>query len=118
MSPKMSLGRVHNGAIKLPCRLLGVDVRFNDNFLHVAGLFSHHLLAHLMKPAQITALVVVSLVALRLGCGWLFFREGSKKLDSGTFTSEHFLRDARGPLAGAYRGMVPDIYGLSRLNVE
>lgn len=71
-----------------------------------------------MKPAQITTLVVVSLVALRLGCGWLFFREGSKKLDSGTFTSEHFLRDARGPLAGAYHGMVPDIYGLSRLNVD
>jgi uncharacterized membrane protein YphA (DoxX/SURF4 family) len=71
-----------------------------------------------MKPAKITTLVVVSLVALRLGCGWLFYREGSKKLDSGTFTSQHFLRDARGPLAGAFHGMVPDIYGQSRLNVN
>jgi uncharacterized membrane protein YphA (DoxX/SURF4 family) len=71
-----------------------------------------------MKPPQITTLVVVSLVALRLGCGWLFYREGSKKLDSGTFTSQHFLRDARGPLAGAFHRMVPDIYGHSRLNVE
>ena len=71
-----------------------------------------------MKPAQITTLVVVSLVALRLGCGWLFFREGSKKLDSGTFTSQHFLREARGPFAGAFHSMVPDMYGQSRLNWE
>lgn len=71
-----------------------------------------------MKPAKFTTLAIVALVALRLGCGWLFFREGSEKLDSGTFTSEHFLRDAKGPLAGMYRGMIPDIYGKVRLNLN
>jgi uncharacterized membrane protein YphA (DoxX/SURF4 family) len=71
-----------------------------------------------MKPAQFTTLVIVSLVALRLACGWLFFREGSKKLDSGTFTSSHFLRDAEGPLDDAYLAMVPDALGGVRLSAE
>lgn len=97
---------------------LGEHGYFNDNFLKAGALFSHLEFSRRMKPAQITTLVVVSLVALRLGCGWLFYREGTKKLDSGTFTSQHFLRDARGPLAGAYHGMVPDIYGESRFNQE
>ncbi len=71
-----------------------------------------------MKPAKITTLLVVALVALRLGCGWLFYREGSKKLDSGKFTSQGFLRNAKGPFAGMYLRMVPDIYGAVRLNPE
>lgn len=71
-----------------------------------------------MKPARFTTVAIVALVALRLGCGWLFYREGSKKLDSGAFHSEGFLRDAKGPLAGMYLGMVPDVYGHDRLNPE
>lgn len=70
-----------------------------------------------MKPAKVTTILVVSLVVLRLGCGWLFYREGSKKLDSdGNFSSQGFLRDAKGPFAGMYLRMVPDIYGAVRLN--
>ena len=69
-----------------------------------------------MNSARYTTLVIVALVALRLGCGWLFFREGSKKLDSAKFTSEGFLRDAKGPFAGAYLGMIPDIYGAVRFD--
>ena len=64
-----------------------------------------------MKPAKFTTIAIVALVALRLGCGWLFFREGTKKLDSGNFTSEHFLRDAKGPLAGMYLGMIAETAG-------
>jgi len=67
-----------------------------------------------MKPAKLTTVVVVALVALRLGCGWLFYREGSKKLDSDSFTSTQFLRGAKGPLAGLYVGMIPDPYGTLR----
>ena len=71
-----------------------------------------------MTPARYTTLVIVALVALRLGCGWLFFREGSKKLDGGNFTSEGFLRDAKGPFAGAYLGMIPDLYGEARQDYD
>ena len=71
-----------------------------------------------MNPGRYTTLVIVALVALRLGCGWLFFREGSKKVDGGKFSSEPFLRDAKGPLAGMYLGMIPDPYGDDRQNLQ
>ena len=70
-----------------------------------------------MNSARYTTLVIVALVALRLGCGWLFFREGSKKLDSDKFTSESFLREAKGPFAGMYLGMIPDPYGDIRQDI-
>ena len=71
-----------------------------------------------MNSARYTTLVIVALVALRLGCGWLFFREGSKKLDSDNFASEGFLRDAKGPFAGAFLGMIPDLYGEARQDYD
>lgn len=58
------------------------------------------------------------LVVLRCVTGWHFFMEGSKKVQSGDFSSAGFLRNAKGPLAENFRGMVFDIYGTERLNKD
>lgn len=69
-----------------------------------------------MKNFQIGILGIIFLVLLRLGIGWHFYREGSKKLDSGKFAATGFLTQATGPLAGFYHGMIPDYDGTVRLD--
>jgi uncharacterized membrane protein YphA (DoxX/SURF4 family) len=108
------------GHIGLPTLLLLPGPTARDDFPgSTARAVGPRLFGHSMKSAQFTTLVIVSLVALRLACGWLFFREGSKKLDSGgKFRSAHFLKDATGPLDSAYEGLVPDVYGGIRLSAN
>jgi hypothetical protein len=48
------------------------------------------------------------LVALRLSIGWHFFVEGMDKLNSATWSSEPYLREATGPLAPFYRDLAGD----------
>ena len=70
-----------------------------------------------VEPKTTTAWkVILTLVLLRLCIGWHFFSEGTQKLayDEGrdqwrmNFTAEDFLRQAKGPLAGLFHGMLPD----------
>ena len=61
-------------------------------------------------------MLIVALVALRLGVGWHFFCEGSSKLKSGEFSSEYFLADAKGPLASHFKSFVWDPDGVIRLD--
>jgi uncharacterized membrane protein YphA (DoxX/SURF4 family) len=62
---------------------------------------------------------VVLLVALRLGLGCHFFYEGVWKIKhSDEFTAEPFLTQAKGPLAGMFYAMIPDIDGRQRLQAE
>ena len=70
----------------------------------------------LSRRLQYTSLAILCLFALRMGAGWHFFKEGSKKLKNPTFTSKYFLAAAKGPLAGTFLGMIPDRYGVERLN--
>jgi uncharacterized membrane protein YphA (DoxX/SURF4 family) len=61
---------------------------------------------------------VVLLVALRLALGWHFLYEGMWKINHPkefTAEAEGFLAGARGPLAGVFYAMVPDIDGRTRL---
>ncbi len=60
---------------------------------------------------------VVALLALRLCIGWHFYKEGSDKVRSGSFSASGFLGGATGPLAGMYHGMVWDRDGEFRLDV-
>ena len=62
-------------------------------------------------------LIFLALVTLRVSVGYHFFKEGVNKLHSGKFTSEYFLRGARGPLAPMFNGMVEDVDGSQRLCV-
>ncbi len=68
------------------------------------------------RRLQYTTLVILCLFALRMGAGWHFFKEGSKKLKPD-FTSKYFLQSAKGPFADTFLGMIPDRYGLERLNM-
>ena len=50
-------------------------------------------------------------MALRLGVGWHFFKEGAKKFTDAGVPSVAFLRSATGPLADMYKSFIPDRYG-------
>lgn len=58
------------------------------------------------------------LVALRMGTGWHFYKEGVKKLRDPDFTADFFLRQAKGPLTGLFHSLIPDRYGRERLDQE
>lgn len=58
---------------------------------------------------------VVAIVLLRLGVGWHFYKEGSKKFEDDKFTSIPFWSAAKGPFAEFYKNMIPDRYGRERL---
>jgi uncharacterized membrane protein YphA (DoxX/SURF4 family) len=59
---------------------------------------------------------VAALIALRLGVGWHFFKEGVAKFTGDGFTSVYFLQQAKGPLADLYKDMIPDREGRKRLD--
>ena len=54
------------------------------------------------------AATVLALVALRLVTGWHFFTEGTQHLADPHWSSEGFLRAAKGPLAAHYQGVLPE----------
>lgn len=61
---------------------------------------------------------VVALVALRFAIGWHFYVDGAKKLRDPDFRSEYFLDSAVGPFRGVYHGMIPDPFGVERLDLD
>lgn len=63
----------------------------------------------------------VFLVLLRVAIGWHFLTEGVNKVESTRhgkepFSAEIYLRNATGPLAPYFRGMLPDVNGLALLD--
>lgn len=54
---------------------------------------------------------MLALVAMRAAIGWHFYQAGLEKYQDDTYSSEGFLRQAKGPLAGAYHSMIPDYHG-------
>jgi uncharacterized membrane protein YphA (DoxX/SURF4 family) len=61
------------------------------------------------------------IVLLRIAIGWHFLYEGMEKINSTRrgdrpFSAEVYLRNATGPLAKYFRGIVPDVNGLARLD--
>jgi uncharacterized membrane protein YphA (DoxX/SURF4 family) len=51
---------------------------------------------------------------LRIGVGWHFLQQGFDKYENPKFSSEPFLRQAKGPLAERYRAMIPDFHGFDK----
>lgn len=68
--------------------------------------------------SRIGTLGILALIALRVGIGWHFFKEGSDKIKAGNFSSESFLKGAQGRFAGFYQGMVWDYDGRIRLDQD
>jgi uncharacterized membrane protein YphA (DoxX/SURF4 family) len=63
----------------------------------------------------------LSIILLRMAIGWHFLFEGWEKLESTAsgkepFSAEIYLRNAAGPLAPYFRGMIPDVNGLALLD--
>lgn len=50
------------------------------------------------------------LIALRVAIGWHFFQEGLAHKNEAHWSSEGFLRQAKGPLAGFYHGLAPGVH--------
>lgn len=63
---------------------------------------------------RLSTAVVIAVVALRLATGWHFFNEGVKKLDP-SFTSQWFLRSAKGPLVPVFKEIVAGPHGALKL---
>ncbi len=61
-------------------------------------------------------LAVITLVALRLGIGWHFFREGATKVPDPNWTAAHFFTGSKGPLHPLFEMLVWDVDGKIRLN--
>jgi uncharacterized membrane protein YphA (DoxX/SURF4 family) len=53
---------------------------------------------------------MVMLVLLRLNIGWHFYSEGTKHLTDPNWSSEGFLRQAKGPLAPRFQAVLPDYH--------
>jgi uncharacterized membrane protein YphA (DoxX/SURF4 family) len=66
-------------------------------------------------------LAALAIILLRIAIGWHFLFEGWEKL-TGTasgkepFSAEIYLRNAAGPFAPYFRGMIPDVNGLALLD--
>jgi uncharacterized membrane protein YphA (DoxX/SURF4 family) len=63
------------------------------------------------------------IVLLRIAIGWHFLYEGCEKVEStvsgkAPFSAEIYLRNATGPLAPYFRGMLPDVNSLAELDPE
>ncbi|HZZ71053.1 MAG TPA: DoxX family protein [Pirellulales bacterium] len=58
---------------------------------------------------------VVALVALRLCIGWHFFKEGLSHYTDAKWSSEGFLKQAKGPFADWLQAPLPDFHGWSHL---
>jgi uncharacterized membrane protein YphA (DoxX/SURF4 family) len=65
---------------------------------------------------QIGIFAVILLVLLRVSLGWHFLYQGIYKVQQGDFSSVGFLKQAKGPLADRYHGLIPDYEGRERLD--
>ena len=65
---------------------------------------------------RLGTLAAITLVALRLGIGWHFFREGTDKIQDPSWTAAHFFTGSKGPLHPLFEMLVWDVDGKARLN--
>lgn len=61
-------------------------------------------------------LAIVTLVALRLGIGWHFFKEGATKIPDPSWSAAPFFTGSKGPLKPLFEMLVWDMDGTVRLN--
>jgi uncharacterized membrane protein YphA (DoxX/SURF4 family) len=61
--------------------------------------------------ARYSLATMAALVLVRLAIGWHFYSEGTSHVRDPVWSSEGFLRAAKGPLAEHYHALLPDFYG-------
>ncbi|MGL4594054.1 MAG: hypothetical protein ACRCUY_04915 [Thermoguttaceae bacterium] len=71
------------------------------------------------SPFQISLCAVIFIVVLRLAIGWHFFYEGIHKFEpSADFSAKGFLGMAKGPAAGLFYSLLPDLDAVQRLEIQ
>lgn len=68
-----------------------------------------------MNRYGIGVATMVMLVALRIAIGWHFFKEGLAHRADPNWTSEGFLKQAKGPLAANFQAVLPKFHDWDRL---
>jgi len=68
-----------------------------------------------MKRYYYSLATIVMLVVLRLNVGWHFYSEGMHHTLDPSWSSEGFLRAAKGPLAPHFQQYLPDRYGWDKV---
>jgi hypothetical protein len=58
---------------------------------------------------------ILMLIVLRLNIGWHFYSEGMHHVFDRSWSSEGFLRAAKGPLAPHFQQYLPDRYGWDKI---
>lgn len=61
--------------------------------------------------ARYSLATMAALVLVRLAIGWHFYSEGISHVRDPVWSSEGFLRAAKGPLADHYHALLPDFHG-------
>jgi thiosulfate dehydrogenase (quinone) large subunit len=70
-----------------------------------------------MAPATLPRTATIAITVLRVVTGWHFLYEGLTKLTSPAWSSASYLRQARGPLAGFFRGIAADANLLANVDL-
>src|SRR5438128_609312 len=74
------------------------------------------------RPYYPGFLAATFLILLRVAIGWHFHTEGLEKVEGWRkgkpFSAEGFLRASTGPLAPYFRGLIPDVNGLAKLDPD
>ncbi len=70
------------------------------------------------KRLPISITVVAAIFLLRFAIGWHFYSDGTKKLNDPDFRAAHFLDSAVGPFAGWFHDLIPDAFGVERLDLD
>src|SRR5215207_8634315 len=68
-----------------------------------------------MKRYYYSLATILMLVVLRLNIGWHFYSEGMHHTLDPSWSSEGFLRAAKGPLAPYFQQYLPDRYGWDKV---
>jgi thiosulfate dehydrogenase (quinone) large subunit len=61
-----------------------------------------------MDAGKLPRVAMIAITVLRVVVGWHFLYEGLAKLTSPTWSAAGYLRQARGPFAGLFRGVASD----------
>jgi uncharacterized membrane protein YphA (DoxX/SURF4 family) len=92
------------------------DRRDLDYFWWLARTYTSQCSGLIVQKNSLGLTVILSLIALRVGIGMHFFREGLNKLRDPKPFSAGFFGSAKGPLADFYHGLVWDRDGQARLD--
>ncbi len=89
-----------------------------ERLIRIHRFLSKTMPSALHRRPSYTVALMVSLVLLRFTIGWHFFSQGAVKLKDPDFRSAYFLDLAVGPWSGYFHRLIPDAFGVERLDQD